>query len=152
MRTFERSLPMSLLKAREAVMKKFTPHLRAHELSPQQWRVLRALYDEEGMEMSVLSERCFLLMPSLSRIVQNLEVRELVIRRISTQDQRCSIISLHAQGRQLVELMAPESEARYEHITRVFGYGKLELLYELLDELVEKLEDADKNSTQQKAD
>lgn len=145
MRTFERSLPMSLLKAREAVMKKFIPHLRAHDLSPQQWRVLRALYDQKALEMSALSECCFLLMPSLSRIVQNLEARELVTRRISTQDQRCSIISLSTQGQKLVELMAPESEARYEHITRVFGYGKLELLYELLDELVAKLEDAEKN-------
>lgn len=143
MRTFERSLPMSLLKAREAVMKKFIPHLRAHDLSPQQWRVLRALYDSEGLEMSALSECCFLLMPSLSRIVQNLEARELIKRRTSEQDQRCSIISLAEAGRKLVELMAPESEARYEHITRVFGYGKLELLYELLDELVDKLEAAD---------
>jgi homoprotocatechuate degradation regulator HpaR len=143
MRTFERSLPMSLLKAREAVMKKFIPHLRAHDLSPQQWRVLRALYDSEGLEMSALSECCFLLMPSLSRIVQNLEARELIKRRTSEQDQRCSIISLAEAGRKLVELMAPESEARYEHITRVFGYGKLELLYELLDELVDKLDAAD---------
>lgn len=146
MRTFERSLPMSLLKAREAVMKKFIPHLRAHDLSPQQWRVLRALYDSQGMEMSILSERCFLLMPSLSRIVQNLEARELISRRIAEHDQRCSIISLAKKGYELVELMAPESEARYEHITRVFGYGKLELLYELLEELVEKLEEADKSS------
>lgn len=152
MRTFERSLPMSLLKAREAVMKKFIPHLRAHDLSAQQWRVLRALYGTEGLEMSALSERCFLLMPSLSRIVQNLEARELIKRRISEQDQRCSIISLTAEGRQLVELMAPESEARYEHITRVFGYGKLELLYELLDELVDKLEAADQATILEKSE
>ncbi|WP_298608438.1 homoprotocatechuate degradation operon regulator HpaR [uncultured Thiothrix sp.] len=146
MRTFERSLPMSLLKAREAVMKKFIPHLRAHDLSPQQWRVLRALYDDpKGMEMSVLSERCFLLMPSLSRIVQNLEARQLISRRTADHDQRCSIISLDQLGHELVEVMAPESEARYAHITQVFGYGKLELLYELLDELVEKLEEADKS-------
>ncbi|TXH71127.1 MAG: homoprotocatechuate degradation operon regulator HpaR [Thiothrix sp.] len=146
MRTFERSLPMSLLKAREAVMKRFIPHLRAHDLSPQQWRVLRALYDNEGLEISTLSERCFLLMPSLSRIVQNLETRQLVSRRIAEHDQRCSIISLTPSGHELVELMAPESEARYAHITQIFGYGKLELLYELLDELVEKLEEADKST------
>ena len=144
MRGFDRSLPMSLLKAREAVMKKFIPHLRAHELSAQQWRVLRALSDHtEGLDMSALAARCYLLMPSLSRIVQNLEGRELVKRRVSSQDQRCSIISLANKGQELVELMAPESEARYQYITEVFGYGKLELLYELLDELVTKLETAE---------
>ena len=141
LRQFERSLPMSLLKAREAVMKKFIPHLREHGLSAQQWRVLRALYDENELEMSVLSERCYLLMPSLSRIIQNLANRELITRNVSQNDQRRSIIKLSQSGKQLVEIIAPESEARYEHITQAFGYGKLELLYELLDELVEKLED-----------
>ena len=142
LRNFERSLPMSLLKARESVMKKFIPHLREHGLSPQQWRVLRALYDHTGgLEMSVLSERCYLLMPSLSRIIQNLDSRDLITRSTSQQDQRRSIIILSHDGKALVELIAPQSEARYEHITQAFGYGKLELLYELLDELVEKLEE-----------
>ena len=130
---------MSLLKAREAVMKTFIPHLREHGLSPQQWRVLRALYETSGLEISTVAERCHLLMPSLSRIIQNLVGRALVTRRISDEDQRRSIITLTAEGGQLVERMSPESEARYAHITEVFGFGKLELLYELLDELVEKL-------------
>lgn len=147
MRKFDRSLPMSLLKARESVMKKFIPHLRAHDLTPQQWRVLRALHEEaEGLEMTELSERCFLLLPSLSRIVQNLTARELLARRSSARDQRRSIISLTVAGGELVERMSVESEARYQHITEVFGYGKLELLYELLDELVDKLDEADREA------
>ncbi|MFV0277788.1 MAG: hypothetical protein ACK5HY_11455, partial [Parahaliea sp.] len=58
-------------------------------------------------------------------------------------DQRRSMISLTESGVALVELMSVQSEARYDHITRVFGYGKLELLYELLDELTEKLSAAE---------
>lgn len=143
-REFRRSLPMSLLRAREAVMKNFTPHLRQHEISTQQWRVLRALFDAKvsdnpEVEMTALSEQCFLLLPSLSRIIQNLEKRKLVERRISDKDHRRSMISLSESGIKLVDLMAPQSEARYAHITEVFGYGKLELLYELLEELTEKL-------------
>jgi len=142
MREFERSLPMSLLKAREVVMKKFIPHLREYDLSPQQWRVLRVLFEIDGLEMSVISERCYLLMPSLSRIIQNLEGRKLITRRISEKDHRRSIISLSDQGIKLVELIAPKSEERYAHITEAFGFGKLELLYELLDELVVKLDES----------
>lgn len=143
MREFNRSLPMSLLKAREAVMKKFIPHLREHDLSPQQWRVLRALNEVDELEITELAEQCFLLMPSLSRIIQNLTGRELISRRVSEKDQRRSLIRLTDSGRTLVNIMSQESERRYQHITEVFGYGKLELLYELLDELVEKLDEAD---------
>ncbi|MBN7797314.1 homoprotocatechuate degradation operon regulator HpaR [Parahaliea mediterranea] len=144
MRAFRRSLPMSLLKAREAVMKNFIPHLREHDLSPQQWRVLRALFDAREIgapevEMTTLADQCYLLMPSLSRIVQHLAKRGLIQRRTSATDQRRSMISLDETGVELVKVMSVQSEARYAHITQVFGYGKLELLYELLDELTEKL-------------
>ena len=139
---------MSLLRAREAVMKNFIPHLRERDLSPQQWRVLRALLDAQnagvqGREMTALAEDCYLLMPSLSRIVQNLEKRGLVVRKTAESDQRRSVISISTEGAQLVQDMAPQSDARYEHITNVFGYGKLELLYELLEELTDKLNAAE---------
>ena len=138
-RDFDHSLPMALMRARESVMKTFIPHLRAHDLSAQQWRVLRALYESDGLEMTEISKSCFLLMPSLTRIVQKLSSRGLVLRRVSTKDQRRSIISLTEQGDKLFQLIAPETEILYSHITDAFGYEKMELLYELLDELVQKL-------------
>ncbi len=141
MRQFDRSLPMALLKAREAVMRKFTPHLREHGLSAQQWRVLRALVESGALDATEIAERCALLMPSLSRILQNLERRGLIVRVVVRDDLRRSQISITPQGMVLFEKIAPLSEERYRYITEKFGYGKLELLYELLDELVEKLED-----------
>ena len=92
LRGFKRSLPMSLLRAREAVIKKFLPSLKEHGLSPQQWRVIRALREETELEFYELSERCYLLKPSLSRIVQNLEARQLIERQTAEHDQRRSKI------------------------------------------------------------
>ena len=46
MRSFGQSLPMELLKAREAAMARFRPMLRGHGLTEQQWRCLRVLWDE----------------------------------------------------------------------------------------------------------
>ena len=139
MRQFDRSLPMALLKAREAVMKKFSPALKEHGLSPQQWRVIRVLEEEDELDASDIAERSALLMPSLSRILQNLHKRGLVDRKNAESDQRRSMISLTPKGRSLFETLSPVNEARYATISEKFGYGKLELLYELLDELVEKV-------------
>ncbi len=143
LKEFNRSLPMSLLRAREAVMKKFLPSLKQVDLSSQQWRVIRALQLEQGLDITELSERCFLMMPSLSRIIRHLESRSLIERRAAANDQRRSIIFLTHEGRELYGQVAPKSIERYEHITQRFGPGKLELLYELLDELVEKLAEDD---------
>ncbi len=141
MRQFDRSLPMALLRAREAVMRKFSPALKEHDLSPQQWRVIRVLVEEDDLDATEIAERCALLMPSLSRILQNLHKRGLVSRKTASNDQRRSIVSITGAGRRLFKTLSPINEARYAYITEKFGYGKLELLYELLHELVEKIDE-----------
>jgi len=146
MRHFDRSLPMALLRAREAVMKKFSPALKEHGLSPQQWRVIRVLVEADALDATEISERCALLMPSLSRILQNLQKRGLVNRKTARDDQRRSMVTITAAGRKLFATLSPINEARYAYITEQFGYGKLELLYELLDELVAKI-DSDESVT-----
>ena len=80
MREFSRSLPMSLLRAREAVMRQFRPSLRNHGLTEQQWRILRALAAVDAIEVTELARVAFLLGPSLSRILRDLEARELIER------------------------------------------------------------------------
>jgi len=138
---FGKSLPMSLLRAREAVMKKFIPTLKKHGLSPQQWRVIRFLEQEDGLEMSELAERCFLMVPSLSRISKNLESRGLIIRKTVINDQRRSELFLSDTGRKLYAKIAPKSAERYRHISQQYGEDKLQLLSKLLDELVIALQD-----------
>jgi homoprotocatechuate degradation regulator HpaR len=139
LRDFDHSLPMSLLRAREEVMNEFKPALRKHELSPEQWRVIRALKQQGGLELTKISKQCYLLSPSLSRIAQKLEKRGLVERKSVASDQRRSSLFLTNLGHDLFNIIAPESELRYIKITEKFGYEKLELLYELLDDLVESL-------------
>lgn len=141
---FNRSLPMSLLRAREAVMSKFIPSLKEHELTSQQWRVIRTLDQEDGIEISEVSKRCYLLKPSLSRIVQNLEARELIERRSVASDQRRTALYATQAGRDLVTLIAPKSEERYQFISRRFGNSKLELLQELLEDLVNAINEGER--------
>ena len=80
MREFSRSLPMSLLRAREAVMRQFRPSLRNHGLTEQQWRILRALTAVDTIEVTELARVAFLLGPSLSRILRDLKARDLIER------------------------------------------------------------------------
>ena len=88
MRDFSRSLPMSLLRAREAVMRQFRPSLRRHGLTEQQWRILRALTSVKTIEVTELARVAFLLGPSLSRILRDLEARGLIERRTAEADLR----------------------------------------------------------------
>jgi homoprotocatechuate degradation regulator HpaR len=135
MREFSRSLPMSLLRAREAVMRQFRPALRKHDLTEQQWRILRALAAIDAIEVTELARTAFLLGPSLSRILRDLDARGLIERKTAETDLRRGVVSISEKGVKLMEVVAPSSEAIYAAITRRYGARKLGELQEMLASL-----------------
>jgi homoprotocatechuate degradation regulator HpaR len=135
MRNFALSLPMALLRAREALMRQFRPGLRAHEVTEQQWRVLRALAGEPALEVTELATRTCLLAPSVSRILPDLEARGLIARRQVESDLRRSLVALTPAGLRLLASHAPQSERIYRAIEQRFGAERLRELLRLLQEL-----------------
>ncbi len=134
LRDFQHSLPMELLKAREAAMSRFRPMLRQHGLTEQQWRVIRALAAYQKIDASELARRSFLLAPSLTRILQFLERAKLIKRSSDENDQRRSVFALTEKGRRIYDEVGPDSELLYAAIESQFGADKLETLYTLLAE------------------
>lgn len=140
MREFSRSLPMALLRAREAVMRRFRPALRDQGVTEQQWRILRALAHFGPIEVTALADATFLLAPSLSRILPDLEARGLITRKQLESDRRRALVSLQPRGLRLIAAHAPDSESVYDQIARAFGKERLDHLFELLKELENSLE------------
>lgn len=133
---------MELLKAREAAMSRFRPMLRRHGLTEQQWRVIRALSEFGRIDAGELAKRSFLLAPSLTRILQHLERKGLVLRGTDSVDQRRLVVALTARGRRIFAEVAPESESLYEAIEVEFGAERLEALYGLLADFYAALGDS----------
>lgn len=140
MRAFSRSLPMQLLRAREAVMQRFRPMLHGHGVTEQQWRVIRALVDGGTADIGALAEQCCILPASLSRIVDTLEEKKLVARRAHAADQRRVVVEVTAAGRRLFQAVAPHSEAHYRGIAALVGAERLDAFYTMLDDLIARLE------------
>ena len=139
MRPFERSLPMQLMRAREAVMARFRPHLHARGLTDQQWRIIRALNEADRLDIAELGERCCIHPASLSRILPKMEEDGLVSRRTSRHDQRRQQVSLAPRGRRLFAETAPESEAIYAALARAIGPRQLDDLYLALERMLASL-------------
>jgi homoprotocatechuate degradation regulator HpaR len=139
LREFSRSLPMALLRAREAVMRQFRPSLRALDLTEQQWRVLRALGSPLEFDATSLANATFLLAPSLTRILRDLEKRALIERSVSAADLRTSRLSLSAAGRALLDEAGVHSERIYRGMTAHIGEERLETLMGMLADLERQL-------------
>ena len=135
LRDLTHSLPMALLRTREAVVQRFRTVLSRHGLTEQQWRVLRALDGRDGLEVSLLAEQCRILLPSMTGILKRMESRGLVRRDANQADGRSTLVRLTEASQALVERIKPEVVEVYKEIERILGKRKLEQLYALLEEL-----------------
>ena len=132
-RGFNQSLPMMLLKAREAAMSRFRPMLRKHNLTEQRWRVIRVIYEHNQIDAGELAEKSFLLSPSLTRILRYLEGEKIVLRSGDIKDQRRSVFRLTSKGKEIINRVAPETESIYSDIERIFGSKEFSKIFNLLE-------------------
>ena len=130
-----RSLPAFLMRAREAVMTRVRPVLRAYDMTEPQWRVLRTLASVEQLEVTQLAEMVFLLPSSLSRILKDLTERGLIQRRTSAADLRKGLVSISDRGMALIEAATPEAAKVNAEIEKLFGRERMGRLERLLQEL-----------------
>jgi homoprotocatechuate degradation regulator HpaR len=127
-----RSLPIALLRAREALMDRFRPMLNAHGVTEQQWRILRILQEGTEIDATALAERSCVLAPSLTRMLRTLLTRGFIVTTKDPKDGRRFFISISSEGRDFIARVAPESAAIYADIEAKLGHERIEAL---LDDL-----------------
>lgn len=139
MRGFESSLPIALLRARQATAHKFKRHTDAEGLTQPQWRVIRALAAGEPLDVATLANRCVLMQPSVSRLLKGLQDRGL-IKTLPGSDARRRVLTLTPEGQSLFDRVAVISEAVYRDIEEVYGREDLKVLVAMLVRLREVAE------------
>lgn len=140
-RDTSRSLPLSLLRAREAVMARFRPLLARHDLTEQQWRVIRILYETSPLDASEVAERACVLAPSLTRIIKTLEERGIIRRERDQGDARRALLSLNPKGFDLIRAVTPQSTSIYTQLEARYGRDKMERLIDMLNDLAATRDD-----------
>lgn len=128
------SLTIALLQARETAMGYFRPILNRHNLTEQQWRIIRILAEYRSLDFHALAQEACILRPSLTGILTRLERDGLVFRLKPLNDQRKLFASLTPQGVALYQAACNEIEAGYQQIERQFGKQKMNQLKILLEE------------------
>ncbi|WP_145925947.1 homoprotocatechuate degradation operon regulator HpaR [Shinella sp. HZN7] len=130
-----RSLAIGLLKAREAVMSHFRPILADHDVTEQQWRVIRALSEAGTLDATEVAEKAFILAPSLTRMLRSLEERGLITRHKDKEDGRRVLLRLAPVGQAVIDEVMPDSRRVYADIDARFGAERVEELLDMLEEL-----------------
>lgn len=135
----QRTLPIALLRAREAVMERMRPMLHAHDITEQQWRVIRVLREEGELDATTLADHACILAPSLTRILKSLESRNLLRTTRDKADGRRVIVELTPEGRSLIASVTPQASEIYAGIEEAMGPGRVEHLLNELEFLLSRL-------------
>ena len=108
---FTHSLPMMLYRTLDAVMPRFRKIFNDFDLTEQQWRVLRVLWETDHTTIMELSEATLLPAPSLVGIVDRLErdqlVNEMDVRIDEPGHDREAVGVDHASARRHGDLALP---------------------------------------------
>ncbi|QYK43464.1 MAG: homoprotocatechuate degradation operon regulator HpaR [Paracoccaceae bacterium] len=138
-----RTLPIALLRAREAVMDRFRPMLNAHGVTEQQWRVMRVLQERGPTDATALATAACVLPPSLTRMLRALESRSFITLHRDPSDGRRAKIVLTEPGRSFIAEVSPRSAEVYAAIERRFGRARIDALLDDLAALTDALRDDD---------
>ena len=120
-------------------MRRFRPVLNQHGVTEQQWRILRVLLDEDGLEPRQLCERCLISSPSIAGVLMRMEEAGWIQRERMEHDQRRVKVSVTAATKKLGKSIAALIEREYQELEQQVGVKQLQQVYDALDTLLQHL-------------
>lgn len=128
------TLPIVLVRAREALLSHWRGALTEAGFTEQQWRVLRVTAELGPLDISKLSQETALHMPSVTRILHALEERGYVSRQRDEDDSRRSWIEITDKAREKMAEVAKHSDRIYAAVRKDFDDDKMRQLIDLLND------------------
>lgn len=140
----QQNIPLLLMRTREVMMQGFRPILNQRNLTEQQWRILRAIYEHKQLEPRELCELCCIISPSMAGILKRMEDLDLIVKVPSSIDKRRVKVSLAQGMEEKIEEILVENHKAYHDFAAKVG---TELLNKLEQNLTEVLKKANNSSS-----
>lgn len=96
------------------------------DVTPEQWAVLIRLWERDGLTQSELSDATFRDRPTMSRILDGMQERELLTREVDRSDSRVRIVRLTRRGKALQKKLVPIVQGLVERL--VEGVDEADLI------------------------
>ena len=117
---------------------------KPYDVTPEQAGIIRRLGEEEGITQKGLSIRMAKDQTNITRILGQLERKDLISRKQSKEDRRAFLTYLTDKGKKLNENIIP-TEAEIMNIAlNGISEERITLLKEIVSEIVENISDYNK--------
>ncbi|MCR1780908.1 MarR family transcriptional regulator [Nocardioides carbamazepini] len=92
------SLAIQVRRVEAALHRELRPILDEHSLTMEHWRILAVVDDRPGLGMSEVAAAAVVAATSLTRHVDRLVERGLLVRRVDPDDRRRAVVALSPHG------------------------------------------------------
>ena len=133
------SLGWLLNNAARLSSRRLSMKLADYNVTPPQWGVLVALWEQDGLSLSELAKRSFFDGPTMTGIVDRLEKAGLVVRRRDSTDRRVISVYLTDEGRKLQSILPPLSDEANEEAVAGLSQEEVDRFTETLRKVIENL-------------
>lgn len=115
---FDHSLPMMLHRTLDSIIPKYRVVFSEHNISEQQWRILRVLWEQNRSTSSELAKKTLLPAPSMVGVIDRMIAKGLLKRQRDAKDRRVVYVSLTDQGEALLQTLIPKVDQIYHQIIK----------------------------------
>lgn len=133
-------LALLLERASRAVSERLSQSIGIDGITPEHWRVLHLLSDEQGKTMGAMAEQLGMNPPTLTKLIDRMVGQSLVQRGTDPQDSRRVLLYTTDSGLDLLAGLHIRIQHHEDSIALQLGKGNARQLERLLTQLIESPE------------
>lgn len=135
----EDSLGFILSRTNTKLKNELLQRFKEYDVTPEQWSILNCLWVREGLTPKELADLIYKDKPNTNRILEKLQLKELILRTPHPTDQRAFQIFLTARGRALKNELIPKATQLLDEATAGVDKQKVEEMKRLLERIYDNL-------------
>lgn len=110
-----------------------------YEITPEQWGIIRHLWEEEGLSQREIGEKASKDKPNITRMLDTLEKKRIIFRQPDPRDRRKFCIYLTKEGKQLHERLFPLAQNLRQRVTQNLAQQEIDLLKDTLNKICQNI-------------
>lgn len=135
----EESLGFILNKTNTKLKNQLFQRFKEDDITPEQWSVLTCLWQQEGVSPKELADLIYKDKPNTNRILEKLQAKGLILRKLHPTDRRAYQIYLTERGWAIKDKLIAKVTQLQDEVTAGMEQAQVEELKRLLNHIYANL-------------
>lgn len=129
-----------LARASHLIAEDFALILKQADFDRSRWRILASLSDYDKVAIGELANRVLMKQPTLTKILDRMEQKNLVRRQHSKEDRRSVKVVITPEGREKVAELLRQAKEHERAVLKEYSAEEEEILKRVLRTLIDRME------------